>query len=143
MSIESAITTHLKTQFGLDSNLSGITVNVYPHIAPQNANYPFVVYSMLTSDTANFMSTPQADLKLTEQSFDLSIYSESVSTRALINRSMMDILHGYTGNIGTENLKIRSCFNTSISTFSETDLTGSDDQIFRSSLVFNFFYNWS
>ena len=143
MSIEKAIATGLKAHFIADGDLSGITIPVYPHVAPQNTAYPFVIYSILSSSTETLLNTVGASLSLTDVDIDLSIHSESVSQRALIMTSLKSKLHGFRGALGTDNLDIRNAAMTSLSTFNEADLTGSDEQIFRASFTFKLFYNWS
>jgi hypothetical protein len=143
MTIESAIATGLKAAFIADGTLSGFTVPVYAHIAPQDAVYPYVTYEILNSVTENLLDPVGASLTLTSVDIDLSIYSKSVSQRALIKTSIKNKLHGFRGALGTENLDIRSSSMTSFSDFTESDLTGSDAQIYRSSFTFNLFYNWS
>jgi hypothetical protein len=143
MTIESAIATGLKSAFIADGTLSGFSVPVYAHIAPQTAAYPFVIYSILSSETENHLNPVGANLTLTSVDIDLSIYSSSVSQRALIMTSIKNKLHGFRGALGTENLDIRSSTMSTVSTFTESDLTGSDVQIYRSSFTFNLFYNWS
>lgn len=139
MSIESALTTHLKT----DATLSGLSVGVYPHVAPQNATYPFIVYSIANSDTEKYLNKGPADLTLTEVTINLDIHSESVSQREAITTRIKNTLHGFTGNLGTESLDIKESYLQSFSTFAESDLTGTDEQIYRASLSLTFFYNWS
>jgi hypothetical protein len=143
MTIESAITTGLTAAFIADGTFSGFTVPVYAHIAPQTAAYPFVIYSILSSETENHLNPVGANLTLTSVDIDLSVYSSSVSQRALIMTSIKNKLHGFRGALGTENLDIRSSTMSTVSTFTESDLTGSDAQIYRSSFTFNLFYNWS
>ena len=143
MSIESAVATGLKAHFISDSNLSGITVPVYPHVAPQGSEYPFVIYTIINSEVEKTLNPTPSELTLTNIDIELALYAESVATRSLIMTSIKSKLHGFRGDLGTENRDIRKSFLQSVSTFSEADLTGSDDQIYRASLDFNLFYNWS
>ena len=143
MSIESAISTGLTAHFIADATLSGITVPVYPHVAPQGSAYPFVVYSIINENVEKNLNQSPSELTLTDVDIELSIYSDSVATRALIKTSIKNKLHGFRGSLGTEALDIRGSNLQSSATFSEADLTGSDDQIYRSSLTFKLFYNWS
>jgi len=139
MSIESALSTQLRD----DATLSGLSVSVYPNLAPQNAGYPFIVYAITNNETENYIDGVQANLTLTEVTFDLSVYSDSVSERAQIITRIKNTLHGFSGALGTEALNIKTSILRSVSTFSESDLTGTDEQIYRASLSLTFFYNWS
>ena len=143
MTIESAISTGLKAHFLADGNLSGITSPVYPHVAPQGAAYPFVIYTIINSSADKALDPSSAQLTLTSIDIELGVYADSVSTRSLLMASIKTKLHGFRGALGTESLDIRESFLQSASTFSESDLTGSDDQIYRASLDFNVFYNWT
>lgn len=143
MTIESAIQSHFTTEFAADPNLAGLSVEVYPHTAPQTASYPFVNYSILESDVEATINGAQADLTLTGIMLELEIWTETVAARALIMTSVKDIMHGKRGAIGTEALNIRSCFIDSVNSFSERDITGSDEEVFRASMVLSIFYNWS
>ena len=143
MTIESAIQTHLTTEFAADANLAAFTVQVYPHVAPQTAALPFVTYEIQTVDAEYFLNAAQSDLDYTVITIDLSVWSDTVARRALILTSIKDIMHGVTGAIGTELLDIRQCVIENISTFSESELTGTDDEIYRASVVLRLIYNWS
>ena len=136
MSIESALATHLRT----DATLSGLSVDVYPNVAPQTASYPLIVYQILSGSAANHM-TGGSDLS--EVSIDLSIYTDSVSQRDQIATRIKNILHGFRGSLGTEALNVRNVVFQSIQTFSESDITGTDEQIYRSTVTFVFHFNWS
>lgn len=145
MSIESALYSYLTTHLAADTNLAAVgTVTVYPERAPQSASYPFILYSMLSSDTENNLNhQATSELTLTSALFDLSIYAQSISDRALILKSVKDALHGHAGDIGTESLNIRHSVIETINTFSEQDLTGADLQIYRASITLNLTFNWS
>lgn len=143
MTIESAIQSELSTGFAADANLAGLSVEIYPHTAPQAADYPFVNYQILDADIEGTINGAQSDLTLTQVGIELEVWAETVSARALIMKSIKDIMHGKRGAIGTEALNIRSCFIDSASTFSERDISGSDEEIYRGSIVLTIFYNWS
>ena len=139
MSIESALTTHLQA----DATLSSLSAGVYPHVAPQSATYPFFVYSIQNSRTERALNKSAGEIDLTETTIDLQVFTESVSERATITARIKTILHGFRGALGTENLDIRETTLQSVSTFSEADVTGTDEQIYRASLILSFFHNWS
>ena len=141
MTIESALLSHLNTEFAADSNLSGITIAVHPHIVPQGSALPYIVYSIISTVIDDNLS--DAARTLTESYFDLSVFSESVSERALIITSIKDILHGFSGALGSESLNIRKIVVSNVSTFGEADLTGTDRQIYRASVSVIITSNWS
>lgn len=139
MGIETAIKTALEN----DATLSSLAVTVWPHVAAKSAAYPFIVYSANGSDIENYINGVQANLTLTRININLDIYTDSVQQREQITTQIKNLLHGFSGDLGTENLNIRNSILQSVSTFSESDLTGTDEQIYRSSLSFDFHYNWS
>ena len=143
MTIETAIQTGLKSHFTGDSNLTGISAPVYPHIAPQGSAYPFVIYTIINSSIEKSINPASDTLTLTNINIELGIFSTSMETRSLLMASIKDKLHGFRGSLGTESLDIRESFLESAATFSESELTGSDEQIYRASLTFNLYYNWS
>ena len=135
MSIESAFKTHTEA----DATLSGLSVSVYPHVAPQSASYPFITYEIQGSETERYLN---ASGTLTELTLSAQVFSDSVSQRAAIMKRMKDIYHGFSGDMGTENLNIRECSVRNIFSFSEQDLTATDEQIYRASLDLVFFFKW-
>lgn len=145
MTIESALHSYLTTELETDANLSAVdSVQVYPDRAPQTAAYPFINYSLIGVDIENRLNnTNPALFTLTTQTVDLAIWAASASDRALILTSLKDHLHGFSGDIGTEALNIRSAQIDSISTFSENDITGNDLQIYRANITLSITYNWS
>ena len=143
MSIETAIATGLKSHLASDNTLTGITAPVYAHIASQGAAYPLIIYSVINTEIEKTINQAASEMTLTRLDFDLSIYSESMAQRALLMTSVKNKFHGFRGSLGTENLDIRESFLQSLTTFNESDLTGSDDQLYRATLSFQLFYNWS
>lgn len=139
MSIESALKTHLEN----DATLSGLGVVVYPHVAPQQAVYPFITYSILSAESSRALNKAAGQVTLTETTIELQVFSDSVSERSTAMTRIRNILHGFRGALGTENLDIRETTLQNVSTFSEADITGTDEQIYRANLVFSFFYNWT
>lgn len=143
MTIESALQTGIASGLAADGNLSAYTIAVYPHTAPEKAVYPFVTYEQLGTSVDKASGVSASSLQLTRATFDIQVHAESVQTRALIQTAIKTLLHGFRGELGTENLDIRESFIDSISAFSERDLTGSDAEIYRASITLNLFYNWS
>ena len=143
MSIEKAISTGLKAHLAGDGTLTGITTPIYPHVAAQGAQYPLIIYSVINTSIEKNLNRPTSELTLTEIDFDLSIYADSMATRSLLMTSVKNKLHGFRGSLGTDSIDIRESFLQSMNTFSESDLTGSDEQIYRATLTFKLFYNWS
>lgn len=144
MTIESAIQSGLKAGFDADANLSALTVTVYPHTAPQAAALPFVTYSIFGSDTEKYINTTdQTTLQLTQVSLNVDVWAGTVENRALILTSIKDIIHGMRGAFGTENMNIRQSYIATLSTFSENDITGTDEEIYRASVGIDITYNWS
>lgn len=143
MTIESAVQSHLTTELGADANLSALSVQVYPHVAPQSSTLPFVTYEIQSTDPEYFLNASQSDLDFTIQTLELQIWANTMANRALIMASIKDIMHGVTGAIGIENLDIRQCVIDNVSTFSESEVNGTDEEIYRASLDLRLMYNWS
>jgi hypothetical protein len=143
MTIESALQTHLSTEFAADANLAAFTVQVYPHVAPQTAVLPFVTYETQTTAPEYFLNSNQTDLTYTDITVELSVWCDTVARRALILTSIKDIMHGLRGAMGTENLDIRRATIENVSTFSESELTGTDNEIYRATVALRLIYNWS
>jgi len=136
MSIESALATHLRT----DAILSGLSVGVYPNVAPQSASYPLGVYQVISGSPEFHLGGAST---LSEFTIDISVYSTTISEREQIATRIKNLLHGYRGALGTEALDVRNILLQSVQTFSESDLDGTDEQIYRSNLSFIFHFNWS
>ena len=140
MSIETAIVSEVAQNIALDPAITG-TVPVYAHIAPQSASYPFIVYSLIGTTVEHHIAGTGGDL--TRAAIDLSVYSETMAEQSLVVDNFKRYLHGRGGRWGAENLDVRLCFIDSINTFSQSDIDGTDEQIYRAAVTLNIFYNWS
>ena len=139
--IEKAIAQGLPALLTADANLSAYTIKLYPHVAPQTASYPFITYASIATVPDVFMNpSAQTDQKFTESNIELTVWAETKQSQDLITHSLRTILHGRTGAFG--NLNLSRCLVTDISTFSESDISGSDENIYRASVICNFSYFW-
>ncbi|MBT8046400.1 MAG: hypothetical protein KJN67_04465 [Pontiella sp.] len=137
MSIETA----LKSAIDNNSALASYSLEVYPNIAPQTATDPLIVYQVLSTDLDHDIGLEA--LTLAESEISLEVYTDTPTDRAGIVDALKDQFHGFRGALGSESLDIRRATLNNFSTFSENDITGSDADIYRASLVINFVYNWS
>ena len=136
MTIEAAITTLLESTL---STAGYTTAKVYPHVAPQSAVYPFVTYDLISDARDKFANySTNGDMEFTNARIELQIWSATASQRASIEGDLRDELHGYRGNPGGAD--VRSCFVDSMSHFSENDLTGTDEQIYRAVMPLDLTY---
>ena len=142
MTIESALLTGVRDALAADVTLSALTVPVFAHVAPQGTSYPFVTYSVSVASVEQYTNTAAVSLTLTTADAELLICADSAAARALISTSLKKSLHGFRGNLGTESLDIRNATFKALSTFSESELTGTDAQIYRASISFSLTYNW-
>lgn len=141
MTIESAFRSELNAGFAADANLSGLTVPVFAHQAPQSTDLPYAVYRLESIDIDNRLNI--TDTALTQVYIALSVYSDTVENRAKIVDSVKSQMHGFTGAMGTEALNIRNSSLVNLSTFNEADLVGTDSQIYRATMDLLITYNWS
>lgn len=143
MTIESALQSGLTTALAADSNLSALTVPVHPHMAPQSAVLPFCSYAIESTEIENTINySNKSELTLTVASLRVDIWASSVAHRAMIMTSVKDWLHGFRGAMGAEGLDIRQARLSNVTTLSEKDITGSDDEIYRGDMSFEIIYNW-
>ena len=144
MTIESALQSGLTTALAADGNLSALTIPVYPHTAPQSAALPFCTYAIEATEVENTINyASKGELTLTIAQLRIDIWADTVANRALIMTAIKDWLHGFRGALGSENLDIRQARLSNVTTLSEKDITGSDDEIYRGDLSFEIVYNWS
>ena len=136
MTIEQSFVTIVKEKL-VDAGYTA--AKVYPGTAPQSADYPFLTYQLIADRRDRFANfTDPSDMELTTARIDLQVFSTTASERADIIDNLRDVLHGYRGN--PSNADMRSCFIDSISHFSENDLTGTDEQIYRAVIPFDISY---
>lgn len=144
MTIESALQSGLASALAADGNLAALTIPVYPHVAPQSAALPFCTYAVESVEIENTINySDKAELTLTIAQMRVDIWAGSVSERALIMASIKDWFHGFRGALGTEQLDIRQARLSNVTTLSEKDITGTDEEIYRGDLSFEIVYNWS
>jgi len=144
MTIESALQTGLTTALAADGTLSALTVPVYPHFGPQSAALPFCTYAVEATDIENNLNySSKTDLTLSAATVRLHVWAGTVASRALIMTAIKVWLHGFRGALGTEQLDIRQARLSNVTTLSEKDITGTDEEIYRADLSFEIVYNWS
>lgn len=144
MTIESALQTGLTTALAADGTLSALTIPVYPHFGPQSAALPFCTYAIEATDIENNLNySSKTDLTLSAATVRLHVWAGTVASRALIMTAVKAWLHGFRGALGTEQLDIRQARLSNVTTLSEKDITGTDEEIYRADLSFEIVYNWS
>lgn len=144
MTIESALQSGLTTALAADGTLAALTVPVYPHVAPQTAALPFCTYAVEAIGIENNLNySSKANLTLSEVSMRVHVWAGTVASRALIMTAIKAWLHGFRGALGSEALDIRQARLSNVTTLSEKDITGTDEEIYRADLSFEIVYNWS
>lgn len=134
MTIESAFYNYLSTKASVTAEVGS---RIFPQIAPESALYPFLVYSVI-------LDTPEHDMTgavgLTFVNMQIDVWCETIAERVTIAEVLRNALDGFTGDMGTENLNIRSCFLSNRSNSQEPDSEGRATPIFRTSMDFNIWH---
>ena len=136
MTIEASLNTLMDTVL---TAIGQTSINLYPGTAPVSANYPFITYELITDRRDRFANySANSDMTLQQCRIELQLWTTTASDRATIEADLRDELHGYRGTSGDH--AWRSCFIDGISHFSENDLTGTDDQIYRAVIPLDITY---
>lgn len=134
MTIESALYSYLSTKSTITDEVG---TRIYPHPAPNDADYPFITYSVTSENTQHDMTGASG---LANVQVQLDAWAETVADRSDASEAIRNALDGFTGNMGTENLNIRTCFLVDRSTLQESDPEGRQQPIFRASMDFTIWH---
>ena len=130
MTIESALYSHLSNKASITALVS---TRIYPQVAPDTASYPFIVYSVISEGHEHSMSGASGLASVTMQ---IDAWASTVASRVALSEAIRNALDGFRGDMGTENLSIRSCFLESRSNFFEPKTDGKETPDHRASLDF-------
>lgn len=134
MTIESALSSYLRTK---DTITDEVSTRSYPHPAPNDAVYPFVTYTVTSEDQQHDMSGASGLARVNVQ---LDAWAKTIADRVAVSEALRNALDGFTGDMGAENLNIRSCFLSDRSTLQETDPEGRAQPIYRASMDFSIWH---
>lgn len=134
MTIESALYSYLSNKASITALVS---TRIYPEVGPNDAGYPFITYITVTGDQQHDMSGASG---LTNVRMQIDAWADIIADRVSVSEALRNALDGFTGNMGTENLNIRSCFLADYSTLRETEPEGRGQPIYRASLDFSIWH---
>ncbi|MCP5017108.1 MAG: DUF3168 domain-containing protein [Ketobacter sp.] len=134
MTIESAIYSHLSTKSSITALVSD---RIYPQIAPNSAEYPFITYNIVTEDHDHSMggATGLANLIL-----QLDVWASTVPTQVSLSEALRNALDGFKGLMGSEDLDIRNCFLQNRASFFEPRTEGKEIPDYRTTLDFSIWH---
>ena len=134
MTIESALFSYLSTKAAVTGQVG---TRIYPQIAPESAAHPFLTYTIISTDHTHDTSGATG---LANVNMQIDVWADTQLERTTISEVIRDVLDGFTGDMGTENLNIRSCFLDSRSNFQEADTEGKSKPTFRASMDFSIWH---
>ncbi len=134
MTIETALYSYLSTKAEVTA---AVSTRIFPQVAAEGTIYPFVVYSVISDNPEHDMD---GAVGLTSINMQIDVWSETIALRMSIAEIIRNVLDGFRGNMGTENLYIQSCFLDNRANFEERDTEGKADPVYRSSLDFSIWH---
>ncbi len=134
MTIETALFSELSTTAEV---IAVVGTRIYPQVAPATVAYPFIVYSVISSLPEHHAGGAS---DLTNVSLQIDVWAETVGELLTIVEVIRNDLDGFKGDMGTENLDIRSCFLETRRTFEEPDPRGRKAPVFRSDMDFSIWH---
>ncbi len=134
MTIESALYSYLSTKTTVTDEVS---TRIYPQTAPNGTAYPFITFSVISETNDHSMTGATG---LANPIIQVDIWSATIASRVSGSEAIRNALDGFTGDMGTENLNIRSCFLSNRSNFEESDTEGKGQPTYRSSMDFSIWH---
>jgi hypothetical protein len=77
-------------------------LNIYPDIAPQNVQYPFIVYTIINSTPVDFKD---GQSNLEEISVQLDVYTNNYETTQTLSNAVRNRLDRFTGTLNSVNIQ--------------------------------------
>ena len=77
-------------------------LNIYPDIAPQNVQYPFIVYTIINSIPVDFKD---GQSNLEEISVQLDVYTNNYETTQTLSNAVRNRLDRFTGTLNSVNIQ--------------------------------------
>ena len=77
-------------------------LNIYPDIAPQNVQYPFIVYTIINTTPVDFKD---GQSNLEEISVQLDVYTNNYETTQTLSNAVRNRLDRFTGTLNSVNIQ--------------------------------------
>jgi hypothetical protein len=77
-------------------------LNIYPDIAPQNVQYPFIVYTIINSTPVDFKD---GQSNLEEITVQLDVYTNNYETTQTLSNAVRNRLDRFTGTLNSVNIQ--------------------------------------
>jgi hypothetical protein len=77
-------------------------LNIYPDIAPQNVEYPFIVYTIINSTPVDFKD---GQSNLEEISVQLDVYTNNYETTQTLSNAVRNRLDRFSGTLNSVNIQ--------------------------------------
>lgn len=133
MSIETAFFSYLTSKAAITSLVG---TRIYPLLAPDTPTYPHITYTVFGEGHDHSLEGATGLVDLTMQ---VDVWSKTPATRTLITEALRNALDGFSGDMGTENLSIRSCLLSDRAHFFDRDDEGGGI-FYRTSMDFSIWH---
>tara|TARA_R110000822_G_scaffold11308_6_gene41529 strand:+ start:356 stop:745 length:390 start_codon:yes stop_codon:yes gene_type:complete len=77
-------------------------LNIYPDIAPQNVQYPFIVYTIVNSTPVDFKD---GQSNLEEITLQLDVYTNNYETTQTLSNAVRNRLDRFSGTLNSVNIQ--------------------------------------
>jgi hypothetical protein len=77
-------------------------LNIYPDIAPQNVEYPFIVYTIINSTPVDFKD---GQSNLEEITVQLDVYTNNYETTQTLSNAVRNRLDRFSGTLNSVNIQ--------------------------------------
>jgi hypothetical protein len=77
-------------------------LNIYPDIAPQNVQYPFIVYTIINSTPVDFKD---GQSNLEEITVQLDVYTNNYETTQTLSNAVRNRLYRFSGTLNSVNIQ--------------------------------------
>jgi hypothetical protein len=77
-------------------------LNIYPDIAPQNVQYPFIVYTIINSTPVDFKD---GQSNLEEITLQLDVYTNNYETTQTLSNAVRNRLDRFSGTLNSVNIQ--------------------------------------
>ncbi len=134
MSIEKALYGYMS---GHASIIAQVGTRVYPEVAPEDTIYPFITFNVTSEahdhsmDGATGMANPR---------IQIDVWAEKISDRVITAEAIRTSMDGFRGDMGDDDLNIRSCFLQDKTNFQEPTGEGKGKPVYRSSIDFSIWH---
>jgi len=128
MTIETAFFSYVTSKAEI-TNL--VSTRVFASVAPSSPTYPYITFTVISNQPEHYMGGSSG---LTSVRLQVDAWARLVSEQQDISEALRNVLDGYGGLMGTENLDVRMCFMENRNTFEEPDKQGKNLPVHRASI---------